>query len=86
MTTIYRENIDHTVEDDLNGRNNNWDILEDVNNKKHTHNNKSILDAITQVLINNWNTAVTHISDSVKHITSTEVNIVTGKQIGRAHV
>ena len=72
MTTIYRENIDHTVEDDLNGRNNNWDILEDVNNKKHTHNNKSILDAITQVLINNWNTAVTHISDSVKHITSTE--------------
>lgn len=46
--------------------------LDDVNAKKHTHDNKSILDTITQTLINNWNSAFTHISDAVKHITSAE--------------
>ena len=38
----------------------------------HTHENKSILDTITSTLIGNWNSAVTHISDTVKHITSAE--------------
>ena len=46
--------------------------LDDVNAKKHTHDNKSILDTITQTLINNWNSAFTHISDAVRHITSAE--------------
>jgi len=47
----------------------NWN---DANAKKHTHSNKSILDIITQTLINTWNSAVDHISDAVKHITSAE--------------
>ncbi len=45
---------------------------EDTNSKKHTHSNKSIVDKITQTLLDNWNAAYTHISDTVKHITSTE--------------
>lgn len=44
----------------------------DANDKKHTHSNKSILDKITQTLIDNWNAAYTHISDTVRHITSGE--------------
>lgn len=47
-------------------------ILDDVNNKKHSHSNKSVVDTITSVLISNWNSAFTHISDMVKHITSSE--------------
>ncbi len=47
----------------------NWN---DANNKKHTHSNKSIIDKITQVLLDNWSAAYTHISDTVKHITSAE--------------
>ena len=47
----------------------NWN---DANAKKHTHSNKSILDTITQTLINAWNSAVDHISDAVRHITSAE--------------
>ncbi|EKQ51388.1 MULTISPECIES: pyocin knob domain-containing protein [unclassified Clostridium] len=45
---------------------------DDMNSKKHTHGNKSIIDIITQALIDNWNAAYTHISDAVKHITSAE--------------
>ncbi|MDU4726404.1 hypothetical protein [Clostridium sp.] len=47
----------------------NWN---DANNKKHTHSNKSILDAITQILIDKWNSAVDHITDTIKHITKEE--------------
>lgn len=47
-------------------------ILDDVNSKKHTHSNKSVIDTITSALITNWNSAFTHISDTVKHITSDE--------------
>lgn len=47
----------------------------DANNKKHSHSNKSILDIITQVLIDNWNAAYNHISDTVKHITAAERNL-----------
>lgn len=46
--------------------------LDDTNSKKHTHNNLSILQTITQALMDAWNDAYTHISDVVKHITSTE--------------
>lgn len=47
----------------------NWN---DSNSKKHTHSNKSIIDTITQVLVDKWNSAVEHITDAVKHITSAE--------------
>jgi hypothetical protein len=47
----------------------NWN---DADSKKHTHNNLSILQSITQALIDAWNSAVDHISDTVKHITSAE--------------
>lgn len=45
---------------------------DDMNNKKHTHPNKSTLDTITQALIDAWNSAYSHISDTVRHITSDE--------------
>ena len=47
----------------------NWN---DSNSKKHTHSNKSVIDKITQTLLDNWNAAYNHISDTVKHITSSE--------------
>ncbi len=66
----------------------NWN---DANTKKHTHTNKTVLDGVTQALVDGWNSAVTHISDAVKHITSSErtlwntvsdkVDKVTGKQL-----
>ncbi|WP_246582803.1 pyocin knob domain-containing protein [Clostridium mobile] len=40
--------------------------------KRHEHSNKSVLDKITQALLDAWDTSVTHISDSIKHITSNE--------------
>ena len=45
---------------------------DDANNKKHTHSNKSVLDGITSALITAWNSAVKHITDTVKHITPSE--------------
>lgn len=59
-------------------------ILEipDLVTNKHTHNNKSVIDKITQSLLDNWNSAYSHISDSVKHITGAERttwNTVTNK-------
>lgn len=66
-------------------------LLTDTNSKKHTHSNKSVLDGITSSLVTTWNGAVTHISDTVKHITSDErtlwntvsnkVDKVTGKAL-----
>ena len=47
----------------------NWN---DANSKKHTHSNKPILDKITQALIDSWNSAVEHIGDGIRHITSAE--------------
>ena len=65
--------------------------LDDVNSKKHTHGNKSVIDAITSALVSNWNSAFSHISDVIKHITvdertlwntvSNKVDKVTGKQL-----
>lgn len=45
---------------------------DDANTKKHTHDNKSIIDKITQTLLDAWNAAYTHITDAVKHITGQE--------------
>ena len=47
----------------------NWN---DANSKKHTHSNKSILDGITQTLVDAWNSAVEHVKDTVRHITPAE--------------
>ncbi len=44
----------------------------DASAQKHTHSNKSILDTITQILIDAWNGAVNHVSDPIKHITANE--------------
>ena len=44
----------------------------DASTKKHAHENKTILDAITQAIIDKWNLAYEHISDKVKHITTEE--------------
>ena len=56
----------------------------------HTHDNKSVLDTITQLLVDGWNNAVSHISDAIKHITSEERtlwNTVSGKaDTTHAHV
>lgn len=49
--------------------------IDDSVSKKHTHNNLSLLETITQTLVNAWNSAVAHISDAVKHITSDERNL-----------
>ena len=46
--------------------------IDDSVSKKHTHNNLSLLETITQTLVNAWNSAVSHISDAMKHITSSE--------------
>jgi hypothetical protein len=56
-----------------------WD---DTSSKKHEHSNKTVLDTITELIINGWDSAVEHISDLVKHITSderTKWNAVTNK-------
>ncbi len=45
---------------------------EDAYSQKHTHTNTSVLDKITQILLDGWNHAVEHISDSIRHITSSE--------------
>lgn len=46
--------------------------LKDVNSKKHIHINLNLLEILTQDLIDGWNSAVSHITDKVKHITSDE--------------
>ena len=45
---------------------------DDMVTKRHTHTNKNILDSIVQSVIDNWNSAYAHISDTVKHITKEE--------------
>lgn len=50
--------------------------------KRHAHINKTILDTITQALIDAWNSAYNHISNVVMHITAAERtlwNTVTNK-------
>ena len=48
--------------------------LEQASEAKHKHSNKSVLDKITEALFNKWNEAVSHINDSIKHITAEERN------------
>lgn len=45
---------------------------DDMNSKKHTHANKTVIDNITQALLDTWNAAYSHIGDAVRHITSAE--------------
>lgn len=45
-------------------------LWNDSNSKKHDHDNKPILDAITKQLVGAWNDAVNHITDGTKHVTS----------------
>lgn len=47
-------------------------VIKDLDDKKHTHSNKTVIDKITQTLLDHWNAAYTHVSDAVKHITSAE--------------
>lgn len=68
-TTIHINSSEHTG-------------MTDAISKRHSHGNKSIIDSITSALINAWNSAVSHISDTQKHITSEERttwNTVTSK-------
>ncbi len=46
--------------------------IDDAVDKKHEHNNLTLLQSITQTLIDRWNSAWEHISDTIKHITSAE--------------
>jgi len=41
----------------------------------HSHSNLSLLESITQTLVDSWNSAVSHISDAIRHITSDERNL-----------
>lgn len=53
---------------------------DDANSKKHTHNNLSVLETITQTLINGWNSAYSHISNK------NNPHGVTKEQIGLGNV
>lgn len=45
-------------------------IVYDVNTKKHVHGNETILDKITQLLVDRWTSAFEHMNDVIKHIPS----------------
>lgn len=62
----------HTENDSIHVTTIEKDKWNDANDKKHSHSNKSVLDGITSALIIAWNNAVEHITDTVKHITSSE--------------
>lgn len=55
----------------------NWN---DANSKKHTHSNKSMIDKVTQALLDNWNAAYTHISNK------SNPHAVTKSQVGLGSV
>ncbi len=46
---------------------------DDANNKKHSHSNKSVIDKITQTLLDNWNAAKAH-ADSAHAPSNAEAN------------
>lgn len=53
----------------------NLDYIEDIRNgytEGHSHDNFNVLQGITEILVDGWNSAVNHISDTIKHITSAE--------------
>ncbi len=45
----------------------------DAYNKRHTHNNKSVIDEITSTLVSNWNTAKTHADSAHARTDATKV-------------
>ncbi|WP_206426605.1 hypothetical protein [Clostridium sp. E02] len=45
---------------------------DDANSKKHTHSNQSLLDEVTKPLVDRWNAAHAHVSDTVRHVTAEE--------------
>lgn len=55
----------------------NWN---DANTKKHTHSNKTVLDKVTQALLDNWNAAFVHVSNK------TNPHGVTKSQVGLGNV
>lgn len=69
LTTHVDNDSLHVTPDDKE----NWN---DANEKKHMHENKSVLDLITSTLVDAWNNAVSvitnHVKDTVSHITSAE--------------
>ncbi|MDE7309821.1 MAG: phage tail protein [Lachnospiraceae bacterium] len=73
VSTAQQEALDRHTENNAvhitEAERTNWN---DANTKKHTHNNKGVLDKITQALLDSWNAAYTHISDAVKHVTAAE--------------
>lgn len=54
------------------------EVVADVNAKKHTHSNKSILDAITQALLDNWSAAFAHISSKANPHAVTKAHVGLG--------
>lgn len=46
---------------------------DDANSKKHTHENKSVLDGITDTLVSNWNSAKTHADSTHARTDATKV-------------
>ncbi len=46
---------------------------DDANSKKHSHSNKSVLDKVTQILLDSWNAAKTH-ADSAHAPSNAEAN------------
>lgn len=47
-------------------------IVADVNDKKHAHGNKEILDKLTQTMLDNQESAFSHVGDTVRHVTPEE--------------
>lgn len=64
-------------------------LIEGGYSEGHTHEDITLLESITQTLIDNWNSAVAHITDTIKHITSDERtlwNTVSNKSdVGHVH-
>ena len=46
---------------------------EDANSKKHTHDNKAVIDGITSTLVSNWNAAKTHADSAHARTDATKV-------------
>ena len=46
--------------------------IDDTVNKRHIHDNKIVLDGISETLVGKWNSASTHTSDEIRHISADE--------------
>ncbi|WP_185649637.1 hypothetical protein [Clostridium sp. DJ247] len=68
--TMITEDTTHRFSTDI--EKSNWN---DANSKKHTHNNLTLLETITQALVDTWNSAYNHVADIARHITSDERNL-----------